>query len=1187
MYGKNSSKNILSRICAFAIVSLCLTSLFSLSSSAQPFDTVPFTKDTVKQGGFAFLPVNGYQLTQGETGSFVTAEDTQEGYRVTVKPGEAALIVAKRTIPLKSNAVVLSLEYGVLDGSAQVAVAAVNAPKGIPDNQIGYTQKTVGTSIYPVQRMQTIYSSPDKEILAAAQVSLSPNAEKPAVIVLYSLSAYSYTPEKSETVQTQPPGTFDQSLSTYFTNINTDKGFVSLETDGTAILVSGGEKKAANIGVKASFPADKTGDILLVSAVDVHKNAGTNGQTALVITDSNWTACVFVNNTKLNSPQYDKILVGGSYTPSDKPVYTFVQNGGGEDSSTIKADNLVLQKMPVESVQGLPEPIPFRPQENLAAAVVLPKELYGKSLGSFSLTTINTDTRTPISMPYQVYLTQKDSRVLLGNGVTNSNGFSTNSFTVPPLATGTWKVEIQSFGEQILAGETVVKDGGVLFIETDKPIYKPGQTIQGRVVMVNNGLQPLQGDVELSITDAKGIKIYKEMLKTNDFGVAPFKLPLASELNYGTWKATAKSGTSIQTSIDIQVDKYVLPSFEVKLNLAKEWYLVDEKMTGVIESKFFFGKPVQGVAEIEALKYVSTWESYAKITGRLKDGVYEFELPAAGYVAGTPGAEGNGKIQLKVRIIDDTGHEEKTDALVTIVSSGLQLKIIPETPAIKPGLEEELIITSESPEGAPLDADVHLTITFMAEDGSDIGKVEDTIKTAKGLALYKLQVPQKTHIAFLSADGKLDGKEASTSIVQNAVYSPGAHFIHLRQRQEGVLAVGSAGTFDVFATGKGTVYYEVVANGHTILSDAVSANIISFPITPEMSPKAKLVAYMIQPDNEVSVDVLPFDVQLQSSVSLKITFSAEEVKPGDPVSLAIQSEGESMVGISIVDESVYALAKGRLNLQNVFAELEKIFMDPQIETHTNPDYPTYEVNAKGATDLLLENNLQMIYTKPLSVPKAKEIQDTWRFWKGMPGRFWEFFPSPVTDGTVEKGGEGGYQEPDRVRTFFPETWLWMPDLKTDALGRASLDLTAPDNITTWKLHAVSTSQKGMGITESSLRAFQDFFADPDLPYSVIRGDQFPLRVRLYNYVDEAQHIKVTLGNSEGLGLKDDSVQEVDLPANGIVSVTFTLQPSKVGILPISIVAQSAKRADAIRKDLKVEPEGRTPDDCCERTVKRK
>jgi CD109 antigen len=87
-----------------------------------------------------------------------------------------------------------------------------------------------------------------------------------------------------------------------------------------------------------------------------------------------------------------------------------------------------------------------------------------------------------------------------------------------------------------------------------------------------------------------------------------------------------------------------------------------------------------------------------------------------------------------------------------------------------------------------------------------------------------------------------------------------------------------------------------------------------------MSPSAKVVALYDSPNNEISADALPFDVELTPSTSLEASFSAEEVKPGDPVSLTIQSEGKAMVGLALVDESVFALAEGRMNLRNVFAD---------------------------------------------------------------------------------------------------------------------------------------------------------------------------------------------------------------------------------------------------------------------------
>ena len=63
------------------------------------------------------------------------------------------------------------------------------------------------------------------------------------------------------------------------------------------------------------------------------------------------------------------------------------------------------------------------------------------------------------------------------------------------------------------------------------------------------------------------------------------------------------------------------------------------------------------------------------------------------------------------------------------------------------------------------------------------------------------------------------------------------------------------------------------------------------------------------------------------------SFSTEEAKPGDKVQVNVQTEGQAKVGLVAVDHSVFILAENRLNLEQVFAELERLYMQPQAELH--------------------------------------------------------------------------------------------------------------------------------------------------------------------------------------------------------------------------------------------------------------
>lgn len=1160
-----------------------LLMLFSFPAGSAPLYEINFSPDQLDN--FIMMPAGDFRQIEGEHGLFPAGESTRNGYQLELSSEQGTLFVTRNAIPTDGEPIVITLEYAMIRGAADIAVVALNAPDGVPDGQLAYTQvNDFGTEFEgTVRQLHILYSAPDDSISVGAQISkLSPTDDVSAV-VLFSLKVYEWNPLPHSPLPTEPSGSFEEDSEAYLKNINQDQGEVVFQPEQNFALKTGSAGKVANLGVKVpEFPVNTTEQLLLAS-VRAARKTDDDGITALALIHSSWSTALFQKTTALQpAPDFSTLQLGASAPNSDEELIVIVQNSGGERESEIIVDDLMVQTISTESIVGRQASEPFEPADSLAATLLLPKTMFSGSQSSFTLTTLDIEKHQPISLPYQVTLQKGQQRLTLAEGVTSTGGFASQTFTVPEIETGTWKIMVETMDFSLLEGEAAIQEGGMLIIETDKPIYKPNQTIQGRVILLNNALSPLQNAVEVSISDGKGIKIHKETLNTNEYGVASFNLPLADDLNFGTWKISARSGSAVQVEQDIEVERYVLPAFEISVNMAKDWFLKDEEIIGTIDSRYFFGKPVQGTVTIEALRYISTWDTYATLSGRLTEGKFEFELPEVGYVAGTPGADGAGSVQLKVSIEDDTGHTEETDALLRIVDSGAVVKLIPESSVIKPGLSHELLIITETQDMQPLSGEVNLEIHFVSDQGSDTDTINETVSTNNGLLLFQFEVPEDTTLATVTASADFPQFDRiQETLMLHAAYSPGAGFIHLRQVSQGTLSVGSIAEFQVFATHKGTVFYDVYANGRTIFSNATEENVIRFQITPEMSPGAQVVAYMIQPNNEVAADVLPFTVELQTPLELQAQFSAEEVRPGEPVSLTIQSEEQAMVGLAVVDESVFALVKSRMNLRAIFNELERIFMKPQIEVHPGeggPWTPQPFYGSKGAVDVLADHHLQVIATGNLSLPKAEPL-DPWKFWQRRDLDLDFPVPEillPVFDGAEGSGAPGGanqYQEPDRVRTFFPETWIWQPELLTDASGLATLELTAPDSITTWKLHALSTSPQGIGMTESSLRVFQDFFAEPDLPYSVIRGDEFPLVVRLFNYVDQEQTIQVTLENGADLGLKDDAVKEVTLPANGLGSVSFTIQPTRVGTIPVSVVARSTSRADAIRKDLRVEPEG--------------
>ncbi|MFO0844740.1 MAG: alpha-2-macroglobulin family protein [Gemmataceae bacterium] len=179
-----------------------------------------------------------------------------------------------------------------------------------------------------------------------------------------------------------------------------------------------------------------------------------------------------------------------------------------------------------------------------------------------------------------------------------------------------------------------------------------------------------------------------------------------------------------------------------------------------------------------------------------------------------------------------------------------------------------------------------------------------------------------------------------------------------------------------------------------------------------------------------------------------------------------------------------------------------------------------------------------------------------------------------TDAAKADSGPGA--EPARLREYFPETLLWQPSLITDDHGRATLELSLADSITTWRLTASGSSRAGrLGGVSAPLRVFQDFFVDLDLPVALTRGDEVAFPVAVYNYLKTPQTVTLTLKREPWFDLIDDAgpTRKLDLEQGQVTSVRFRIKARKVGTFPLTVEARGAKLSDAVKRSVEVLPDG--------------
>ena len=89
------------------------------------------------------------------------------------------------------------------------------------------------------------------------------------------------------------------------------------------------------------------------------------------------------------------------------------------------------------------------------------------------------------------------------------DGKGTIPLKVPQDAKGDYQIVVNGPGFTDTA-RVQVQQGTLLFLETDKPIYKPGQTILMRLVAMNSELKPVPAQATVEVQDAKAIKVFKQ-----------------------------------------------------------------------------------------------------------------------------------------------------------------------------------------------------------------------------------------------------------------------------------------------------------------------------------------------------------------------------------------------------------------------------------------------------------------------------------------------------------------------------------------------------------------------------------------------------------------------------------------------------------------------------------------------------
>uniref|UniRef100_A0A8U8BNN4 Uncharacterized protein n=1 Tax=Geospiza parvula TaxID=87175 RepID=A0A8U8BNN4_GEOPR len=729
------------------------------------------------------------------------------------------------------------------------------------------------------------------------------------------------------------------------------------------------------------------------------------------------------------------------------------------------------------------------------------------------------------------------NRSLIDDVVSEKDAFTCIPFSLPrprvPLPfvflTVTVKGATLQFSSRKLL---VVQDSeSLVFIQTDKPIYKPGQTVLFRIVSLDEEFRPVNEMVSM-ILDPKKNRLYQWTNAELEMGFIQLFFNLTSEPIQGTYTVVAQKASGKKVQHSFSVEEYVLPKFEVTVKMPKVISILDEELKVTVCGLYTFGKPVPGLVNFrvcrnyenaamscygeESRAVCEEFSGQVNIYGCISEVVKTklFQLKRRGY-------ENKLRVEAKIKE-EDTGMDHLDERAMCWAQ---------ERPAEGP---VKLVDGSNAPIA-------NETVRISLQGGQE----QNYTTNEEGIAEFALNTSSLAleNVGIRVSPLGREDNEAPYRAGGERFYSPSNSFLKIEPKSK-PLSCGS--TTDIWvhyiltpaAIGeqkKITFYYLVMAKGnikqggtHILDLDQESDNgvfSLQLSVQADIAPVAQVLVYTTVSSKEVIADSAKFYTELCFNNKVDLSFSPSEGLPSSDAHLQFQASPNSLCAVRAVDKSVL-LMKPEADLSPTSVSSWSV---EQVRAYSEQELKHDADIGLACLELSI---VDFFYILPHSgIPSERTSNQL-------------STPEEVTE---------------TVRKYFPETWIWSL-VPISSEGKADLEVTIPDTITEWKANAFCTSaDTGFGLSPTvSLRAFQPFFVELTMPYSVVRGESFTLKATVFNYLPACIRVSVTLAQSTNFlaTLVEKEEESHCLCENGRKTVAWLVTPKSLGQVEFSVTTEA-------------------------------
>ncbi|NXY75485.1 OVOS protein, partial [Glareola pratincola] len=795
--------------------------------------------------------------------------------------------------------------------------------------------------------------------------------------------------------------------------------------------------------------------------------------------------------------------------------------------------------------------------------------------------------------------------------MTASNGLQCFNFTITPvnsapLAFISFSAKGTTVSLQERRSVMIWNTESIVFVQTDKPIYKPGQS--GEYLFIAKDFQGKQtvNPYSFLFQDPRGNRIFQWQNVTSEMNIIQIEFPLTEEPILGNYKIIVAKKSGDKTNHSFLVEEYVLPKFDVTVTAPESLTVLDSGFTVKVCGVYTYGQPVEGKVQLSVCRDFDSYGRCKKIpvcqsftkdldTDGCLSQVFSsniFELNRIGYMR---------NLDVKAIVTEKgTGLELTATQSISItrVMSSIQFENmdrhyrrgIPYFGQIK------LIDKDNSPisnEVIQLFVNNKNTDNFTTDDN---GIAEFSIDTSEMFdPEISLRATYKTsdHCHY---EGWIEPSYPDASLSIQRFYSWTSSFVRIEPfwkdlscGQKRMITVHYVlNTEGYKSINTMNFYYVGMAKGKIVLTGEIKVNIqadqngtftIPLVVNEKMAPALRLLVYTLHPAKELVADSVRFPVEKCFKNKVQLRFSEKQMRSASNVSLVIEAAANSFCAVRAVDQSVLLLkSEAELSAETIYS------------LHPLQDFQGYTFNGLNLEDdpqdpCVSSDNIfhKGLYYTPVMSGLGPDV---YQFLRDMGMKFFTnskvrqpvvcssetvrptqyFLNSGFMASThhVKSSAEVAREERGKrliletIREFFPETWIW-DILLINSTGKASISYTVPDTITEWKASAFCVEELvGFGMSvPATLAVFQPFFVDMTLPYSIIRGEDFLLRANIFNYLDHCIKINVSLSDSLDYQAKLISPED-----DGCVctkqrqTYVWNIFPQKMGNVVFSITAET-------------------------------